>query len=81
MPVVRNPSETQLTTNTVGSSDTDVPLQGASTSSIPAEGWSGQGVSGVGGLRLARKTLSGAARRKLKKTKAEASVVRTGGTE
>jgi hypothetical protein len=47
VPVVRNLSETQLTTNPLGSSDTDVPLQGASTSSIPEEGGSGQAVSGV----------------------------------
>jgi hypothetical protein len=39
-PVVRNLSETQLTTYPLGSNATDVPLQGASTSSIPAEGGS-----------------------------------------
>jgi hypothetical protein len=37
-PVVQNLSETQLTTNLLGSNATDVSLQGASTSSIPAEG-------------------------------------------
>jgi hypothetical protein len=81
IPVVQYPSETQLTINPLGSSDTDVPMQGASTSSIPAEGWSGQPVSGAGGFCPARKALSGAARRKLKKSKAEVSVARTGGTQ
>jgi hypothetical protein len=70
VPMVRDPSETQLTTNPLGSTDTVVPLRGASTSSIPAEGGSGQTVSGAGGFRPARKALSGAARRKLKEAKA-----------
>jgi hypothetical protein len=81
VPVVRNLSETQLATNPLGSSDIDVPLQRASISSIPVEGGSAQAVSEVGGLRLARKALSGATRQRLKKAKAEASVARTGGTQ
>ena len=47
----------------LGVSSTDIPLQGASTSSIPAAGERlGHLVSGVGGQHLAKKALSGCTR-------------------
>jgi hypothetical protein len=50
----------------LGVSCTDIPLQGASTSSKPtAEERQGHLVSEAGGPRLAKKALSGCARRKL----------------
>jgi hypothetical protein len=63
-------------------SSTDIPLQGASTSSISTvvvvlE----HTVSGVGGLCLAKKALSGCARKKLKKARARASEAGTGGIQ
>jgi hypothetical protein len=63
-----------------GESTVLTPLQGASSSSIPAEG---EGLrhlaSGVGRLHLAKTKLSGCAEQKLKK--ARASQAGTGGTQ
>jgi hypothetical protein len=78
-PVVRNLPEDKPRTPLLGVSSSDIPLQGASTSSIPtAREDLGHLVSGVGGLRLAKKALSASARRKLKKTSARASEAGTG---
>jgi hypothetical protein len=63
----------------LGVRSTDIPLQGASTPSIPTAEGPGHPASG-GGLRLA-KALSGCARRKLKKASTRASQVRTGGIQ
>jgi hypothetical protein len=73
-PMVRNLPEMKPKIPLLGVSSTDIPLQGASTSSKPTEG-EGQGhlVSKVGGFRLAKKALSGCARRQLKQAKARAS--------
>jgi hypothetical protein len=61
---------------------TDTPLQGASVSGLPAGGEElGHLVSGVDGICLAKKALSGCARQKLKKVKARASETRTGGIQ
>jgi hypothetical protein len=69
-PAIRNLSEGKTKTTVLGDSSIDIPLQGASTSSTPTAGEVlGHTVSGVGGLRLAKKALSGCARRKLKKGK------------
>jgi hypothetical protein len=67
--------------DSLGVSNTDIPLQGASTSSIPAVGGLGHLISEVGGLHLAKKALSGCARRKLKKAKAEARKAGTGSNQ
>jgi hypothetical protein len=66
----------------MGVSHTDIPLQGASTSSKSMVG-EGQGhlVSQAGGPHLAKKTLSGCARWKLKKARAGASKAETGGIQ
>jgi hypothetical protein len=65
-PVVRNLPEVNPWT--------PILLQGASSSSIPTEGEGLEHLaSGVGGSRLAKKTLSGCARRKLKKARARAT--------
>jgi hypothetical protein len=67
-PVLRNLPEVKPETSLLGVSDTDTPLQGASISGIPAAGGEpGHLVSGVGGIRLAKKASSGCARRKMKK--------------
>jgi hypothetical protein len=83
-PVAQNLSEVKSKTIPSGVSSTDTPLQGASTSSIPTAG-EGLGhtctVSGVGELCLAKKALSGCARRKLKKARARASEAGTGGIQ
>jgi hypothetical protein len=58
--VVRNLPEVKPGTSLLGVSDTDTPLQGASISGIPAAGGEpGHLVSRVGGIRLAKKALSG----------------------
>jgi hypothetical protein len=80
-PVVRNLSEVKSKTILLGVSSTDIPLQGTSTSSIPTAGGLGHIVSGVGELLLAKKALSGCARRKLKKARAWASKAGTGGIQ
>jgi hypothetical protein len=66
----------------MGVSHTDIPPQGASASSKPAAG-EGQGhsVSQTGGPRLAKKALSGCARRKLKKARGKANEAETGGIQ
>jgi hypothetical protein len=69
--VVRNLPEVKPGTPLLGVSDTDTPLWRASISGLPTVGEElGHLVSGVGGLHLAKKALSGCARRKLKKDKA-----------
>jgi hypothetical protein len=66
----------------LGVSHTDIPLQGASTSSKPTirEG-QGHVISKLGGPSLAKKALSGCARWKLKKAKARGSEAGTGGIQ
>jgi hypothetical protein len=79
-PAVRNLPEVKPGTSLLGVSGTDIPVQRASISGLPAAGGEpGHLVSGVGGLRLAKKALSGYARRKLKKAKARESEAGTGG--
>jgi hypothetical protein len=80
-PVVRNLPEVKPRTLLLGVSCTDTPLQGASTSSIPTKGDPRHLVSGVGGLHLAKKVLSGCDRWKLKRAKAKASEAGTGGIQ
>jgi hypothetical protein len=68
--MVRNLPEVKPGTSLLGVSGIYTPLQGASISGLPAVG--GELVhllSGVGGIRLAKKALSGFSRRKLKKSK------------
>jgi hypothetical protein len=78
-PVVRNLPEVKPWASLLGVSDTDTPLQGASISGLPAAGGeSGHLVSGVGGIHLAKKALSGFARRKLKKAKARGDIQQLG---
>jgi hypothetical protein len=81
-PMVKNLPEVKPKTPLLGVSTTDIPLHGASTSSKPTVGEGlGHLVSRVGGLRLAKKALSGCARRKLKKAQARASEAGTGGIQ
>lgn len=81
-PVVRNLPEVKPSTPLLGVSSTDTPLQGASSSSTPTEGEGLEHLaSGAGGLRLAKKALSGCARRKLKKARAMAREAGTGGIQ
>jgi hypothetical protein len=81
-PAVRNLSKVRSETTLLGVSRTDTPLQGASTSSIPTAGEGlGHTVSEVGELRLAKKALSGCAKRKLKKARARESEAGTGGIQ
>jgi hypothetical protein len=62
-PAVRNLSEVKTKTTLYGVSSTDIPLQGAITSSTPTAGEVlGHIVSVVGGLCLAKKAVSGSAR-------------------
>jgi hypothetical protein len=66
----------------LGISNTDTPLQGASISGLPAAGGEpGNLVSGIGGIHLTKKVLSGCARQKLKKAKARAIEAETGGIQ
>ncbi|PNF39616.1 hypothetical protein B7P43_G05680 [Cryptotermes secundus] len=79
--VVQNLPEAKPKT-LLGVGSTDISLQGASTSSIPAAGEGlGHLVSGVGGPRLAKKALSGCTRRKLRKARAGASKAGTVGSQ
>jgi hypothetical protein len=80
--MVRHPLEVKTKIPLMRVSHTDIPPQGASTSSKPTVG-EGQGhlVSQTGGPRLAKKALSGCARRKLKKARARASEAETGGIQ
>jgi hypothetical protein len=81
-PVVKHLPEVKPRSPLLRVSSTDTSLQGASTPSIPtAREGLGHPVSGVGGLRLAKKALSGCARWKLKKAKARASEAGTGGIQ
>jgi hypothetical protein len=80
--VVRNPPEVKPRTLLLEVSSTDTPLQGASIASIPTAGEGlGHLVSGVGGLCLVKKALSGCTRRKLKKVTAKAIEAGTGGIQ
>jgi hypothetical protein len=78
--MVRNLPEVKPKIPFLGVCSTEIPLQGASTSSKPTVG---EGlaylISKVDGLRLGKKALSGCTRRKLKKAKARASKAGTGG--
>jgi hypothetical protein len=80
-PAVRNLSEVKTKTTLLEVSGTDIPLQGASTSRTPTAGGLGHIVSGLGGHRLAKKALSGCARRKLKEARARANKTGTGGIQ
>jgi hypothetical protein len=67
-PAVKNLPQAKTKTTLLGVSNTETPLQGASTSSTPTAGEAlGHTVSGVGGFRLAKKALSGCAKRKQKR--------------
>jgi hypothetical protein len=79
-PMVRNLPEVKPGTSLLRVSGTDIPPQTASTSDIPTAKL-GHQVSGVGGIRLAKKALSVCARRKLKKAKARANEARTEGIQ
>jgi hypothetical protein len=80
--VVRNLPEVKREITLLGVSSTDIPLQEASTSSTHTAGEGlAHPVSGVRGLRLAKKALSGCARRKLKKARSGASKAVTGGSQ
>jgi hypothetical protein len=77
--MARHLPEVKTKVSLMGVSLTDIPLQGASTSSIPTVGEGlGHLVFRVGGLCLAKKALSGCARQKLRKTNARASKAGTG---
>jgi hypothetical protein len=66
----------------LGTGDIKTPLQGAGSAGIPvAEGDRGSLVPRIGKLRLAKKALSGCARRKLKKARARSSEAGTGGIQ
>jgi hypothetical protein len=80
-PMVRNLPELKPKIRLLGVNSTDIPLHGVSTSSKPTVGGQGHLVSRAGGHCLAKKSLSGCARRKLKKAKARASEVETGGIQ
>jgi hypothetical protein len=81
-PMVRNLPKVKPKIPLLGVSRTDIPLQGSSTSSKPAVGEGlGHLVSRVGGLRLAKKALSGCTRWKLRKAKARAGEAGTGGIQ
>jgi hypothetical protein len=79
--VVRNLPEVKPRTSLLGVSGSGTPLQGASISGILTVEELGYLVSGVGGLHLVKMALSRCARRKLKKAKARASEVGTGGIQ
>jgi hypothetical protein len=67
-PPVLNLPQAKTKTTLLGVSSADIPLQGASTSSTPTAGEGlGHIVSGVVGFRLAKKALSGSAKRKQKR--------------
>jgi hypothetical protein len=81
-PVVRNLPDVKPRTPILGVSSTDTPLQGASSSSIPTEGEGLDNLAyGVSGFRPAKKTLSGSARRKLKKARGRVREAGTGGIQ
>jgi hypothetical protein len=70
--MVRNLPEVEQGTSLSGASIINTPLQGAGRTGIPAAGRDqGSLVPRIGELRLAKKALSGCARRKLKKAKAK----------
>jgi hypothetical protein len=69
-PVVQNLPGAKPKMTPLGVSNTDIPLQGASIFSILTVGGGLRHlISGVGGFRLANKSLSGCARRKMKRQK------------
>jgi hypothetical protein len=57
----------------LGISSNDTPLQGASTSNVSTAGDLGHLVSGVVGLRLAKKALSGCAKKPKKAEQGQAN--------
>jgi hypothetical protein len=65
----------------LGVSSTDIPLQGAGSSSKPAAGGLEHLLAGIGGPCLAKKALSGCSKRKLKKARAGAIQAGTGGSQ
>jgi hypothetical protein len=77
--MVRNLTEVKPKIPLLGVSHTDIPLQGASTSSKPTAEGQGHLVSQAGGPRLVKKALSECTRWKLKKIRARASETGTGG--
>jgi hypothetical protein len=79
-PMVRYLHEVKPKIPQMGVRLTDIPPQGASTSSKPAAG-QGHSVSQTGGPRLAKKALSRCAKRKLKKASARASEAETEGIQ
>jgi hypothetical protein len=81
-PMVRNRPEVEPGTSLLGASGIDTTIQGADSTGIPAVGGDQKSlVPSIGGFHLAKKALSGCARRKLKKAKAKSSEAGTGGIQ
>jgi hypothetical protein len=80
-PMVRHLPKVNPKNPLLGVSRTDTSLQEASTSNRPTAEGQGHLVSQAGGTRLAKKALSGYARRKLKKIRVRASKAGTGGIQ
>jgi hypothetical protein len=81
-PVVRNLPEVEPGTSLLGASGIDTTIQGVGSTGIPAVGRAqGSLLPSIGGFLLAKKALSGCARRKLKKAKAKSSEAGTGGIQ
>jgi hypothetical protein len=81
-PMVRNLPDVVPGTTLLGAGGINTPIQGAGSTGIPvAGGDQGSLVPKIGGLRLAKKALSGCARRKLKKAKAKSCEAGTGGIQ
>jgi hypothetical protein len=81
-PMVRNLPEVKPGTSLLGASGINTPLHGAGSSGIPAAGGDQEClVPGIGERRLAKKALSGCARRKLEKAKAKSSEAGTWGIQ
>jgi hypothetical protein len=79
-PVVRNLPEVKLRTPLLGVSSSDIALQGASSSStLTAKEDLGHLVSGVGGLCLAKKALSGSPKTETEKGKSKGKQSRNWG--
>jgi hypothetical protein len=80
-PVAENLPEAQQKSPLLRISSTDIPLKGADFPSKPAAGeGAGHLFPRVSGPRLAKKALSGCAKRKLKKARAGRSQAETGGS-
>jgi hypothetical protein len=81
-PMMRNLPEVEPGTSLLGALGIDTTIQGAGSTGIPEVGGDqGSLVPSIGGFRLAKKELSGCARRKLKKAKAKSSEAGTGGIQ